>query len=230
MVERVAVYYAPAVESELWRIGNAWLGRDAYTGELFPNPPVPLDIERWLKVIAPPRLYGLHATLKPPFQLRPGFSLADFQARLAEFAIGQRPLNASSLILSSLNGFLALIPSLPSHDLDNLAAACVQELDGFRQPLDKAELDRRKQKILSPRQLQLLERWGYPYLFDEFRFHITLTGSLAADERRDVFNVIQSLFEPIYRQPFRVTDICLFVQDQRNQPFYLLERYPLGMR
>jgi putative phosphonate metabolism protein len=230
MVERVAVYYAPAMESDLWRIGNAWLGRDTHTGERFPHPPVPLDTERWLKVTTSPRHYGLHATLKPPFQLRAGFSLADFQARLAEYAIGQRPLHASSLTLSSLNGFLALVPSLPSQELDNLAATCIQELDGFRQPLDKAEMDLRKQKILSPRQLQLLERWGYPYVFDEFRFHITLTGSLAADERRDVFNVIQNLFEPVYRQPFTVSNICLFVQDSRGQPFYLLERYPLGMR
>lgn len=229
MVERVAVYYSPALESDLWRAGSAWLGRDCSSGEVFSAPPVDFDHEHWTEITRWPRHYGLHATLKPPFHLRPGFQLADFQARLSEFATKHKPLMTSSLSLSSLNGFLALVPSLPSAELDNLAATCVEELDGFRQPPSKEEVEQRKLKILSPRQLQLLERWGYPYLFDEFRFHITLTSALKPEERSQVYNVIQHLFEPFCRQPLTVNDICLFAQDRRGQPFYLLERYPLGI-
>ena len=36
---------------------------------------------------------------------------------------------------------------------------------------------------VTERQASNLDRWGYPYVFDDFRFHMTLTGPLTADDR-----------------------------------------------
>ncbi len=45
------------------------------------------------------------------------------------------------------------------------------------------ELQRRRAANLTPRQEFLLMHWGYPYVLDEFRFHMTLTRRLP-DEKQ----------------------------------------------
>ena len=48
----------------------------------------------------------------------------------------------------------------------------------FARPPGAAELERRRKAGLSAAQEKMLLRWGYPYVLDEFRFHLTLTGRL----------------------------------------------------
>ncbi|MGE0233334.1 MAG: DUF1045 domain-containing protein, partial [Flavobacteriaceae bacterium] len=103
---RVAIYFAPAPETALWRAASAWLGRDAaHEGRQ------PAVLEAALgraaadEILAAPRRYGFHATLKAPFHLRDPFSLEDVveaakntAARLAAFPV--------SLKVGTLSGFL----------------------------------------------------------------------------------------------------------------------------
>ncbi len=65
---RVAVYYAPAVDDPLFAEAAVWLGRDPESGAPVPQPDI-ADIE---EVTAEPRVYGFHATLKPPMRLAEG--------------------------------------------------------------------------------------------------------------------------------------------------------------
>ena len=77
---RVAVYYAPEPSDPLWTAACAWLGWDAERGAPVPQP----DLLEIADLTASPRLYGFHATLKPPMRLATDYgSFIDDVARLA---------------------------------------------------------------------------------------------------------------------------------------------------
>ncbi|HET6519502.1 MAG TPA: DUF1045 domain-containing protein, partial [Geminicoccaceae bacterium] len=95
-------------------------------------------------------------------------------------------------------------------------------------PSDAAELSRRRAAGLTARQDALLLAWGYPYVFEEFRFHLTLTERLGEPERGEVMAVLADLTTPLRRTPLRVESVCLFEQSDRGSPFVATARYPLG--
>ena len=86
---------------------------------------------------------------------------------------------------------------------------------------------RRRALGLAPRQEDLLSRWGYPYVLDAFRFHLTLTGPLPSPEMRDrAFRALEHLTRAACREFHRVVDPCLFEQEDRHLPFRLAARFP----
>ena len=144
-----------------------------------------LDPRRLAEITAEPRRYGFHGTLKPPMALIDDVSETDFLAAVGRFAASQRTFNTPPLALAELSDFLALVPTGRSPELQDLADHCVIEFDEFRRPAGEEELARRRAAGLSPRQDELLLRWGYPYVLEEWRFHLTLTGRLAGCGRAD---------------------------------------------
>jgi putative phosphonate metabolism protein len=227
---RYAVYYAPPAAGGLWRLAQQWLGRDCETGATLEPPP--LDGWTAAEIAAAtesPRHYGFHATLKAPFQLAPRHSLPALREALAVFAAGRRPFLAPALKVSAIGPFIALTLSGPSAEMQALADAAVRELDGFRAPLAERDLQRRLGKGLSARQEALLREWGYPYVLEEFRFHMTLTGPLAETERRERLQTrLAALFRPALSEAVPVGEICLYSQATTDQPFRLAERFSLG--
>jgi len=228
-MQRVAVYYAPPVTHPLWDFGCRWLGRDPETGQHLAQPVVPdLHTGTLRDITASPRRYGFHGTLKAPFELAPGYSEESLRERLARFAADRERFTLPPLALETLGGFLALMLSRPCLQLEALAEACVVELDNFRAPLDPADLSRRRQANLSARQDDYLLRWGYPYVLEEFRFHLTISEWLEAPLREQVRAALLPLVEPLCRMPLTVDAVCLFTQADRQSPFRLVERFPLG--
>lgn len=227
---RYAVYYAPPADSGLWRLAQAWLGRDCETGQLLPQPA--LDGWSAAEITAAtesPRYYGFHATLKAPLRLRAEISAADLRAAITAFAARQRPFRAPPLKVSTIGSFIALTFSAPALEMQALADAAVRELDCLRAPLTADEIERRLEGGLTSRQEDLLRSWGYPYVFEEFRFHMTLTGSNADAGRRERLQTqLASLFRPVLAEPVPVTEICLYSQAHKDRPFQLVERFPLG--
>ena len=67
-------------------------------------------------------------------------------------------------------------------------------------------------EISPPRQDAMLVRWGYPYVFDTWFFHLTLTRRLSAAEKQLFMPAAETYFARAIATPRRVTDICLFVQ------------------
>lgn len=227
-MERFAIYYAPPVSHPLWDFGCRWLGRDPISGEALASPVVStLDAKTLRYITAAPRRYGFHGTLKAPFALAPGKTREGLLARLRQFATEHSTFALPTLRLASLGGFLALVPEDPCPPLDALAEACVVELDGFRAPLNPTDLARRRQTSLSLRQEEYLQRWGYPYVLEEFRFHLTLSEWLEAPLREQVQAALLPLLGGLCEKPPRVEDICLFHQRHREADFQLVERFPL---
>jgi len=219
---RVALYWAPAPEDPLHAVGSAWLGRDAETGASLPQPPVP-DLPA---LTADPRGYGLHATLKPPFRL--ATSYAALRAEAAAFAARTLPFDLPPLAVMDLKGFLALRETAPCPGLRALSDGAVAALDAHRAPPTEEELARRRKAGLSARQEALLARWGYPYLEEEWQFHVTLTRRLSAEESAVVRPAAEAHFAPVAGLARRVEAVCLFTQAAPGAPFLIAERLPLG--
>ncbi|RKK05324.1 DUF1045 domain-containing protein [Pseudoroseomonas wenyumeiae] len=224
MTARLALYWAPEVADPLHAAASRWLGRDAETGATFPQEPLPgLDIG---EITADPRNYGFHATLKPPFRLATSYEAA--RAEAAALAARTAPFQLPPLTVMDLGGFLALRESEPCPALQAFADSCVAALDAHRAPPTEAELARRRPERLSESQRAMLSRWGYPYVFAEWQFHLTLSRRLSAEEKAVVMPAAQRAVGEVAARPRVVRELCLFTQVAPGAPFLIAERLPLG--
>ncbi len=226
---RYAIYYAPERDSALAAFGDAWLGRSAETGANVSRPACPgLESAEVEAATAVPAGYGFHGTLKAPFHLREGVSEDQFMDGARDFAGRKGALDVPPLKLTAIGSFLALTPLHESLALDTLAASCVVFFDVFRRAPDSPELKRRLTGGLTPRQRELLKRFGYPFVLEEFRFHLTLTGKVGDESLRDrLFKALTPLVRPLCREPLPVREICVFQQPGPGIGFHILRRFPL---
>lgn len=223
---RVAIYYAPLAEDPLFTDGASWLGRNPASNAALPQPPIPCIAE----VTAEPRLYGFHCTLKPPMRLAVDYHWSDLMAAARSLADGIAPFDLPPLAVQDLFGFLALRETIPCAPLQALADACVEQIDHLRAPPAADELERRRRAGLTPRQDVMLQRWGYPYVFDTWFFHMTLTRRLNADEKARFMSAAEAYFAEAIAKPRRVADVCLFTQPEPGAPFVIKQRLPLRGR
>lgn len=222
-MERVGVYFAPPASNLLSRTGAAWLGRDAETNAPHTQPAL-ADIAA---ITEDARLYGFHATLKPPMRLASGCTWDDVVRNTTAMAARIAPFDLPPLTVTDLHGFLALRETAPCPALQALADLCVAELDHLRAPPSASDLARRRKSPLTPPQDALLQRWGYPYVFGEWFFHMTLTRRLSTEEHAIWRPAVETFFAEALRHPQRVTEICLFTQTAPNAAFTIAERIKL---
>lgn len=226
---RYAIYYAAAPGSELDRFGGQLLGYDAYTGADLPFPVgIVQTLADWGDLTIEPRKYGFHATLKAPLLLAPGQTEAALMAACDRFAATPRPIPVIEPVIDSISGFVALVPAEPSAELLRLAADCVNEFDAFRAPLTDEQRARRRPSSLTPRQREHLDRWGYPYVMDDFRFHMTLTGRLAAERRASVLTILRDSFATLGLKSLAIDGFAVFRQADADTRFRLINRWKLG--
>jgi putative phosphonate metabolism protein len=226
---RYAIYYAASPDSALTRFGAGLLGYDAHTGDELPFPDDALRVAPdWRDVSADPRKYGFHATLKAPMALAAGRTEAELASACAAFAQMPRPIPVISPVVDSISGFIAVIPSEPVDDLQQLAADCVRDFDEFRSPLTAEDHARRRPERLSDRQRDYLDRWGYPYVMEEFRFHMTLTGRLDAERRGPILEMLRQRFAALRLETLAINRIALFKQDAAASRFRIIGEWPLS--
>ncbi|WP_102226409.1 DUF1045 domain-containing protein [Acidimangrovimonas sediminis] len=222
---RFAVYAAPP-PGPLADFAARWLGWDPAAGRARPHPEVPGLPRTVADLTARPRRYGFHGTLKPPFRLAAGSTRAALEADLAALAARRAPVDLPGLRIARLGGFVALVPEGPAPALSALAAETVRALDHHRAPAPEAELARRRARGLSPAGEANLQRWGYPHVMEDFRFHLTLTGALPEAEAEAVRTALAPVLAPLLPRPFPVAELCLF--GETAEGFHLLRRCPLG--
>ena len=182
---RLAIYYTPPPDTPLTDMARRWLGRDNTNLRCRDQePPANLPVSRFREIIASPFHYGFHGTIKPPFHLHDGVTIEAVQERLESFAANQQSFVLPNLEVRAINNFICLRPTRESNTLNNLAARVVEAFDDFRLPPGSEELAGRRGAGLSSRQERLLTIWGYPYVMEEFRFHLTLTGNIAEHSER----------------------------------------------
>jgi putative phosphonate metabolism protein len=225
---RYAIYYAPEAGSRLDRFGAALLGYDAYGGEEMPFPDgVTRAAPDWRKLTEDPRKYGFHATLKAPISMVAGKTEAELAAACKAFADAPRRIPVIEPIVNSIGDFIAIVPVQPPTELVQLAADCTREFDSFRTPLTAEDRVRRNLAKLTPRQCEYLERWGYPYVFEDYRFHMTLTGRLNTARRESLLTMLRDRFSIIGVKAVSVDRISLFRQPDAESRFRIIGQWPL---
>lgn len=221
-MKRYAVYYAPR-EGAFAFHANEWLGREPGNDRDLPQPVLP-GIGDPRGITSEPRRYGFHGTIRAPFRPADGVDEGVVRDTVADLAGRLAPVTCDGLRLEVLDGFIALTPTGCEAALLALGAAVVEGTNDLRAPLSEAEIARRRPDRLSSRQRALLDRWGYPHVMEEFRFHLTLTDRL--DDPDPVHAALEAHFAPVLPRPFAIEDLCLFGEDTAGR-FHLLHRYAL---
>jgi putative phosphonate metabolism protein len=227
LTPRYALYYVPDADHPLARLGAALLGYDGHSGAEMPPPAAVAAMPDWSALTAEPRRYGFHATLKAPLMLAEGRSEAELRAAVQSFAGEPREIPVIRPVVRTLGDFMAVVPAEASASLSALAQACVAQFDGFRAPLTEADRQRRRPDRLSERQRQNLERWGYPYVDADFRFHMTLTGRIPAERRDDILRMLEGAVAELDLAVLAIDRLALCRQDAPDARFRVLDHHPL---
>jgi len=227
---RYALYWAPASASPWWHFGAHWLGRDEVRDCLLPQPAIAgLAPARQAELTARPRRYSFHATLKAPFRLRSGCSESDLMRAVRTLAAAHAPLPLAPWSIVHWHGFVALRPQAHSAALDALARAAVLDLEPLRAAPAAAELERRRPACRSPRERALLAQYGYPYVLDRFRFHITLSDRCdppCAQLLLQAANIACRRIEA--GTPLRLDRVALFIEPAPDAPWRRLAEFVLA--
>jgi hypothetical protein len=221
---RYAIYFVPAPDTALYRFGAAVLGYDCFTGaDIATLDALPVDAGAWRDLTQEPRRYGFHATLKAPFRLAAGRTEAELIGKFVEFSETMDGAPTIEPAVRLLQHFVAIVPVAVGAGLDRLAASCVKHFDGFRAPLSGADRSRRLAAHLTARQIGHVERWGYPYVFEDFRFHMTLTGALSAGRQEPMLAYLQGGLACSHGDgPIKIDRLALLRQDNPAARFVVL--------
>jgi hypothetical protein len=163
--------------------------------------------------------------MKAPFRPREGVKQFALVEAMAAFCACRRRLVTGKLQLHRFPRFLALVPESETAELDWLADSCVTHFDHFRSPLTPEDRVRRGDML--PTETALFEQFGYHFIFNNFKFHITLAGPLDDPELDAVQPALATAVAPLCEEPFKVEDLCLFGDPGEDAPFQLVERFPL---
>lgn len=212
-MDRFALYYAPQSGTPLFKAAATWLGRDNFNFDYEQLRPQGLSSDRFYEVTRAPFHYGFHGTLKPPFRLHKSVEEKQIFDELKSFCQGRRSFYIDALKVGWIGKFLCLQPAQPVKQLNSLAGEAVRQFDRFRSEPSQAELEKRRNAGLSPAQEQLLEKWGYPYVMDEFRFHLTLSSKVGCpDERKQLEAEAKNHFSHATLLEVEVDGISLFLE------------------
>lgn len=226
---RYAIYYTPDRNDPLTRAAAGWLGRDPFGGPVAaPSAVAGMAPSEIAFHTAAARRYGFHATLKAPFRLAADRTEADLVDALAAFARRTPAVPMPRLAIGQIDGFFALLPTGNFEAIKQFAGAVVRDFEPFRAPLTEAEIERRSPDALSAEEFRNLCQWGYPYVFDAFRFHMTLTGRVGAIEAPRMHAALEQVFSPLLGAPVVIDGLALFVEPEAGGPFTVLSRHVLS--
>lgn len=226
---RYALYFSPPKDDPLTGAASLWLGRDAFTGETYPAPAYEqLGQAEQFELTADPRRYGFHATIKAPFALAASVTEKDLMAFAEDFAAGTPAFEIPELVLGQLGRFFALVPGSLHQPLQDFAAKVVKSFEPFRAALSEADIIRRNPEKLSDSQRANLQRWGYPYVMEDFGFHMTLSGQVPETRAAVMKTILAERFSGFTGRPLSISGLAVFLEETRGAPFKVHSWLPLS--
>jgi hypothetical protein len=204
MTARYAIYFAPARDSLLWTRAQDWLAQP--------------DLEP-LTVSA--RKYGFHATIYAPMRI--ASDVSHLAAALSEFADDRAPVALTGLAPRLIDGFLALTTEPQPQALTDFATDVVMSFESFRELLTLDERARRLKAPLTPRQIELVDRYGYPYVLEQFLFHMTLTDRLPPEMREPMVARAAEWFASALAEPVQLDRLVVFAEPEPGAAFLRLD-------
>lgn len=226
---RYAFYISPDENAPLTAAAERWLGANPFTGETCDLQPAgDFSASELTALTEDPRRYGFHGTLKAPFALVPGKTESQLLDDFQSFSEECTPFDIPEMTLGQLGPFFALVPAIDCSELQALADETVRRFSPFRAPLSDADIARRKPETLGSVMRSNLLEWGYPYVFESFRFHMTLTGPVPQERQPGMKALLEQAFAPFIGEPLAVTTLALFTEPERGAPFTVHSLLPLG--
>ncbi len=223
MSPRYAIYYVPAPDDALYQKASAWLGWDSHLGKEVDHPKLgTLQETEHRKTTQKPATYGFHATLKPPFYLGNGYGEGELIATADSFAQSHAPISLATLSVSKIGNFVALTPSVEEKSLQELAASCVRDFDRFRRAMTEDERLRRMNGGISRQQVMMLKKWGYPYVMEEFRFHMTLTSQVDDGLATRLAVSLKDYLAGVLEVPPQLDRLAVLRQESEGSPFRVI--------
>ena len=185
-----------------------------------------LDPQTWRTMTDEPRRYGFHATLKAPFRPAAGCDETQLTRAFFDFARrGHSPIHIASEI-RLLNSFTAIVPRERSAPLAALADRCARREfpTPSGAPMPAEERERRTTGLSASSRSAISIAGGYPYVFADWRFHMTLTGRLAPDQQQDMMLAMlrRSFARMCGEEPIAIDRLGLFKQADANARFRVL--------
>ncbi|MBP1883570.1 DUF1045 domain-containing protein [Sinorhizobium mexicanum] len=226
---RYAICFTPPMGDPLSAVAASWLGRNVYSDEPTELPSIAgLTVSEIAFHTAAPRRFGFHAMIMAPFCLNPAADEADLLKALMHFASAETPFEIARMEVARFSQCWGLVPQVPSQEMHLLAARVVQTFDRFRAPISEDEIERCDPDRLTAPQFSNLHRWGDPYVMDEYRFHMKLTGALNPETARRMEAPLRELFEPYLERPLAIGSLALFIEQDPGAPMRVHSQHPLG--
>jgi hypothetical protein len=133
------------------------------------------------------------------------------------------------MTIAMIDGFLAIVPARQDEEVNAFSLACVTALEPLRAQLDdKARAARSADPYLSPRQRALIDSFGYPFVADQFRFHMTLTDRLDPEAAEEIRAVAAAWFAPVLREACVLDSLSIFLEPEAAQTFRRRADFPLA--
>jgi putative phosphonate metabolism protein len=228
MTARYAIYFTPSSATRLARFGAQALGYDCDNAKDVPQLSISgVAPDALASLTAEPRRYGFHATLTAPFRLGAG-SEAELLAAAAAFAKTRPRVPLGTITVTRIGGFVVLRPTQEQPAIGAIESACVHTFHRFRAPLTPGERERRLKANLTGRQIELMDRWGYPYVLDQYRFHMTLAGPVPPEQRDAVLRSFAQAYEKLADDQIEIDAISVMRQDGPSLRFRVVERFAFG--
>jgi hypothetical protein len=227
---RYAIYHIPAASSEMYLRVSNWLGYSIHDAAAVTQDHLTAPLSDFRSFTRHARRYGCHATFKPPFRLKPSLKEKHLRKIFKHFCRIYPPIRCPGLGIESIGRFLALTPTTACAQVRELATDCIQTFDLFRDEMSPAEFNKRRPENLSANQLAMLKTWGYPYVLDEFRLHITLTDPLPDSSLMPCKNALHDYLLPAFGDSYRLDSLSLCYQPDPTTPFSILDTHLLGDR
>lgn len=226
MFSRYAIYYAPS-SGPFATAGARWLGWDLATGSDTAQPDIKGLSQPFQNLTRTPARYGFHATLKPPFHLADATTFDAFLTDTHALCQTLKPVTLHGLQPTRLGRFLALTTMGDTAELTNLAAQIVTQLDTHRAPPSVQDIAKRKHAHLSVSQNTSLLRWGYPYVLDDFKFHMTLTEKLGKADLQILEDAVDHHFAKVIPNPL-IMDHVILAGERPDRSFVEICKVGLG--
>lgn len=225
LYKRMAIFYAPGSQTPLADFGAKWLGWNVERSHTVPHPeidglPAPIS-----DLVATPQKYGFHGTLKAPFRLHGDQTIDGLKGAMKSFSDQRKPFAIGKMKVAKLGSFIAIIQENQSDEFANFASNIVMHFEDYRAPLTDEDIAKRRKAKLTPRQDELMLKWGYPFIFDQFKFHLTLTGKLSEQNAQTVCDRLTDHLKPILDTPVEAVDLCLYGEREDGR-FEIIERFP----
>ncbi len=233
--KRVAIYFLPKKNSSLENFGKNLLGRDI-------NKKKKISLTRRQKYFInrgftyfdelkdyceEPAKYGFHATLKAPFRLKRNVKTKNFYDVISHIAAQHSRFKIKGLKIVYSKKFTLITSRKPNKLLINLEKDLVKHLDTFRAELNKTEIKKRIPDSLTFKQNKYLKEWGYPFVFDQFKFHMTLmnqnNNKLSNKQKLE----LEKLIYKISNNVIEFNEISL-LGENKNGHFEEIKRFKLN--